>query len=170
MIVFFDTEFTDLLPRDLSDPALISIGLVSQSGEQTFYAELNDSWTQQQCSSFVVEAVLPHLEGGAAVMHLEEMRSRLQSWITSFDEPVTLVSDNVVDWEWLCNLELGMKNVAGWQLFGQSWQSQVMPNTMPLLPLRNTIKIILGTTHCTMPSDCNVPGLRPGVMGGSRNG
>lgn len=117
MIIFFDTEFTDLLPRDLSNPALISIGLISQSGEQMFYAELNDTWTQQQCSSFVVEAVLPHLEGGAAVMPLEELRSRLQFWLTSFDEPVTLVSDNVVDWEWFCNLELGTNNVTSWQLF-----------------------------------------------------
>lgn len=28
MIVFLDTELTDLLPRDLSDPALVSIRLV----------------------------------------------------------------------------------------------------------------------------------------------
>ncbi|HEY3328185.1 MAG TPA: hypothetical protein VGK14_13605 [Novimethylophilus sp.] len=117
MIVFFDTEFTDLLPADLGDPALISIGLVTQSGDKTFYAELADTWTKQQCSSFVTEAVLPHLEGGAAVMHLEEMRSRLQSWITSFDEPVILVSDNVVDWEWFYNLNLGTNNITGWQLF-----------------------------------------------------
>lgn len=117
MIVFLDTEFTDLLPSDLGVPALISIGLVSQPGDQMFYAELADTWAKEQCSSFVIESVLPHLEGRLSVMPLEEMRSRLQSWITSFAEPVTLVSDNVVDWEWFCNLELGTDNVTGWQLF-----------------------------------------------------
>lgn len=39
MKVFFDTEFTELGV----DPKLISIGLVDETGERTFCAELSDN-------------------------------------------------------------------------------------------------------------------------------
>ncbi|MDR6397475.1 hypothetical protein [Herbaspirillum seropedicae] len=47
--VFIDTEFTDFL-----DPQLISIGLITESGEE-FYAEL--PYDIKACSAFVKEAV-----------------------------------------------------------------------------------------------------------------
>lgn len=59
MLVFFDTEFTELG----IDPRLISIGLVSEDGERTFYAELSDTHVPSDCSDFAREAALPHLEG-----------------------------------------------------------------------------------------------------------
>lgn len=59
--VFFDTEFTDLLGIT-QDPALISIGLITEDGKRTFYAELTDTYTVGQCSDFVRVAVLPLLD------------------------------------------------------------------------------------------------------------
>lgn len=70
MLVFLDTEFTDL-----DSPRLISIGLVAQDGQQ-FYGELTD-WKLQECSSFVIEAVLPHLEGGSIAISRESLQGAL---------------------------------------------------------------------------------------------
>ncbi|MDP1872049.1 MAG: hypothetical protein Q8K61_10550 [Gallionella sp.] len=61
MLIFFDTEFTELG----IDPKLISIGLISEDGTREFYAELSDTYQPTDCSAFVHEAVLPHLQGGA---------------------------------------------------------------------------------------------------------
>lgn len=109
MIVFFDTEFTGL-----DRPSLISIGLVAQDGQQ-FYGELTD-WELQECSSFVIETVLPHLEGGAVAMSRENLQERLRSWLNTFGEPLMLISDSPMDWELVSELDL---NSAGleWQLF-----------------------------------------------------
>lgn len=57
MKIFLDTEFTGFE----IDASLISIGLVTETGDRTFYAELTDSYTLHQCSYFVQEEVLPHL-------------------------------------------------------------------------------------------------------------
>ncbi len=96
MLIFFDTEFTDLG----LDPKLISIGLVSLHGE-CFYAELTDTWRLDDCSQFVCEMVLPELDG-RALMTLAQLARKLYIWIEQFQEPVTLVSDSEYwDWRWI---------------------------------------------------------------------
>lgn len=98
MIVFFDTEFSSLG----MDPQLISIGLVSEDGAREFYAELSDTYVKQECSSFVLEAVLPLLESGAARMSMHDLTLRLGDWIDAFNEPVTLSTDSLSwDWPWI---------------------------------------------------------------------
>lgn len=63
MDIYFDTEFTDFVV----DPALISIGFVSVNGKE-FYAELNDTYREDECSDFVIENVLPvHLSSWSAI-------------------------------------------------------------------------------------------------------
>lgn len=98
--IFFDTEFTDLG----IDPRLISIGMISEDGQREFYAELVDTWTPADCrgNPFVIEAVLPQLEGGAARMTLHELRLRLSAWIAAFAQPVQLATDSLSwDWPWI---------------------------------------------------------------------
>lgn len=96
--VFFDTEFTGLVV----DPKLISIGLVDESGDLIFYAELSDTWQMVDVSDFVREAVLPKLEGGTARMTMAELGERLTIWLEEFNEPVQLVTDSLVwDWTWI---------------------------------------------------------------------
>lgn len=98
-LVFFDTEFTDLHPED----KLISIGLVSEDGERTFYAELADTWRIEDCARnpFVLEAVLPQLEGGTARMTMAELCLRLGNWLEDFGQPVTMATDSLAwDWDW----------------------------------------------------------------------
>lgn len=55
---FLDAEFTHF-----DSPIIISLGLVSDNGEE-FYRELSDTWNLAECSLFVVGQVLPALDGG----------------------------------------------------------------------------------------------------------
>ena len=106
MLIFFDTEFSDLGV----DPRLISIGLVSEDGERTFYAELSDTYKPNDCGEFARLAVLPKLEGGDALMSLHELGERLVNWLQAFGEPVTLATDSLAwDWPWIHEIfgELG---------------------------------------------------------------
>lgn len=97
--IFFDTEFTGLTV----DPKLISIGLIDETGERTFYAELSDTWRLDDVSDeFVRAAVLHQLEGGAALMTMHELGERLTAWLEEFGEPVQLATDSLGwDWPWI---------------------------------------------------------------------
>jgi hypothetical protein len=96
--VFFDTEFTDLVV----DPQLISIGMIDETGERTFYAELSDSYRLDDVGYFAREAVLPQLEGGAMCLTMAELREQLRAWLEAFGEPVRLVTDSLSwDWPWI---------------------------------------------------------------------
>lgn len=97
-LIFFDTEFTGLVV----DPALISIGFVDEGGEQTFYAELSDTWRLEDAGDFVRLAVLPLLKGGEALMTFADLRTRLSAWPEASGEPVKLVTDSLAwDWPWI---------------------------------------------------------------------
>jgi hypothetical protein len=97
-LVFFDCEFTELG----LNPRLISIGLISECGTHEFYAELSDNYQPKDCSAFVHEAVLPHLQGGDALMTMDELTLRLGNWLESFERPVALVTDSLSwDWPWI---------------------------------------------------------------------
>jgi len=103
MEVFFDTEFTDMIGI-VCDPALISIGLVSNDGKE-FYAELSDTWSKDVCTHFVIEAVLPSLQGGECKMAEADCAERLKTWIEDFNEEVSLYSDAPnFDWPWVTQL------------------------------------------------------------------
>ena len=95
MLIFLDTEFstTYVVPR------LISIGLVSEDGQREFYAELIDTWRPEHCSEFVLDTVLPLLEGGAALTTMAELALKLNRWLEDFDEPVQFITDSP-RWDW----------------------------------------------------------------------
>jgi len=98
MLIFFDTEFTELG----IDPRLISIGLVSEDGERSFYAELCDTYRLDDVGEFARLAVLPQLEGGDALVTMAELALRLGNWLEGFDEPVKLATDSLAwDWPWI---------------------------------------------------------------------
>lgn len=98
MLIYFDTEFTELG----IDPKLISIGLISEDGARQFYAELRDTYQPKDCGAFVQEAVLPHLQGGDALMMFDDLAQRLGGWIRSFQQPVQMATDSLSwDWPWI---------------------------------------------------------------------
>ena len=104
MRVFLDTEFTDFVGV-VHDPALISIGLVTEDGKYTFYVELTDNYTEDMCSYFVIENVLPLLDAPPldssnlnlrninAKATISECRKLLKAWIGLFDEQVQVCCD-----------------------------------------------------------------------------
>lgn len=89
MNLFLDTEFTDLVPGN----KLISIALVDEN-EEYFYAELTDTYTFEQCSSFTKLFVIPYLRGGAYSMTWAECALKIGNWIEDRNEPCILVCDN----------------------------------------------------------------------------
>lgn len=98
MLIFFDTEFTDLH----REARLISIGLVTADGEKSFYAELSDTYQRKDCGDFAREVVLPLLEGGDVLMSWHELSLRLGNWVESFEQPVRLATDSLAwDWPWI---------------------------------------------------------------------
>lgn len=88
--LFFDCEFTRF-QEGAELPGLISIGVVSDCGK-TFYAE-NASVQKEPCSEFVIETVLPLLQGGDALMPYPAIAEKLKAWLESFDREVKMWSD-----------------------------------------------------------------------------
>ncbi|MDP1593528.1 MAG: 3'-5' exoribonuclease [Gallionella sp.] len=101
MLIFFDCEFSELG----IDPKLISIGLISECGTHEFYTELSDTYQPADCAAFVHEAVLPHLQGGDALITMDELTLRLGNWIEGFEQSVQLATDSLSwDWPWIQEL------------------------------------------------------------------
>lgn len=95
--VFMDAEFTDFI-----DCQLISIGLVTEDGEE-FYGERTD-YDQSACSAFVRAAVLPQLGKESAVVGTEEeLRQALLNWLAELG-PVEICVDYSTDWDLFLDL------------------------------------------------------------------
>lgn len=94
LLLFFDTEFTDFKDMDL-----ISIGIVSQHLHE-FYAE-NSEYNTAWCNDFVKTEVLTKLQGGECTMPYDQLKEKLQIWISDFLEEyvsVLFVYDYSGDW------------------------------------------------------------------------
>ena len=93
--VFIDTEFTGF-----NDPQLISIGLVTQSGE-TFYAEVPYDLTR--CSPFVHAVVIPLLDNTPqSRVTTDNLCLQITDWlhlVQPDNEPVTICFDFQTDWD-----------------------------------------------------------------------
>ena len=109
--VYLDTEFTKFVR-----PQLISLALVAESGQE-FYGESTD-FVKVQCSQFVVENVLPLLQGGDVAAPLDELRGKLVDWLATLSSPAEIISDFDGDIELLLQLlrisakEIGRYNIA----------------------------------------------------------
>jgi diamine N-acetyltransferase len=87
--VFVDTEFTQLL-----QPQLISVGAVS-SDAKAFYCELS-GWPREQASEFVLQNVLPLLDGDA-VPHAAAAQA-FAAWLGErATQPLTVISDSAYE-------------------------------------------------------------------------
>jgi hypothetical protein len=90
MKIYFDTEFTSL---DAIDGCkLISAGFVAEDGRE-FYFEMKKHYEIDDCSFFVQENVLPHLDHDKYGMVEPEARLKLKYWLRTFNEPVELCTD-----------------------------------------------------------------------------
>lgn len=92
--IFFDTEFSGF---GVVNPKLVSIGCITQSGEDTFYAEvLYTPVLVDSCLPWVRKNVLSHLERGDAAMPEEEIARRLFTWLCGLspEKELILISDS----------------------------------------------------------------------------
>jgi hypothetical protein len=126
-LVFLDTEFTDL-----EYPQLISIALVAESGE-SFYAELANGWTPENCSPFVCERVLPQLTGGDFLQETGYAGRRLAYWLAEFCCPVRVVTD-APGYDWVLMRDL-LLEAAPPNLYPEpiALYSESFPELAPLL-------------------------------------
>ena len=95
--VYLDTEFTKF-----ARPQLISLALVAESGQE-FYGESADFVTVQ-CSDFVVQNVLPLLQGGEVAASLVKLRGKVVDWLTALPSPAEIISDFEGDMELVLDL------------------------------------------------------------------
>lgn len=99
MKLVVDCEFTQLSQHS----KLISLALVAEDGQELYF-ELNDNYTQADCSQFVIEHVLPQLNGGDTSISTDAARARIWSFFTKFDT-VEIMSDAPEwDWEFFCSV------------------------------------------------------------------
>jgi hypothetical protein len=100
LLLFFDTEFTDFVDMDL-----ISIGIVTQHLHD-FYVE-NSEYNKAWCNDFVKAEVLTKLQGGEFTMPYDQLKEKLQIWISDLLEDyasVLFVYDYSGDWLLLSEL------------------------------------------------------------------
>lgn len=98
--IFFDCEFTKLQKDSVDEPSeMISIGCISEDGKR-FYAENATALARADYfSEFVVETVIPLLEGGDCKMPYGEIANKLRIWIETFEDNVKMWTDATrFDW------------------------------------------------------------------------
>lgn len=94
MLIFLDCEYTDFIQCDL-----ISIGMVSEDGRHTFYAERNDFETAW-CNPTVRTNILPLLDDSNVVTR-DELAAQLRSWFATLPNQVVIGCDDRTDWDLL---------------------------------------------------------------------
>lgn len=88
--VFLDTEFTSL-----ENGKLISAALVSETGK-ALYFERAEGWNLEDCSEFVVEAVLPLLGPPEGRQQDAQIRKAIQDFVASLGEAATIYTDSAL--------------------------------------------------------------------------
>lgn len=84
------------------DAKLVSIGLVDESGEHKFYAELTDTWQAADAGVSVQQEVIPQLEGGTSRIAMVSLQKCLPDWIRALKIPVMLATDSLdLVWSWM---------------------------------------------------------------------
>ncbi len=124
MYVFLDTEFTNLA----LDAKPISVGFVAQDGARAFYAESAD-WRREECSEFVIESVLPLLDGPA--YPIAELGLRIKAWLEDLGPGISLLSDSP-------DYDLAILNTV---LHGCGWPGNVR-RALAALPTEGTLATI----------------------------
>jgi hypothetical protein len=122
MKVILDTEFTQLN----ASAKLISLALVAEDGRE-LYIELTDSYALQDCSTFVIEHVIPQLDLATYGCTTDEGRSKLARFIAGAGD-VEICSDAPDrDWKFLSDLL---------RVDGQ-WPANVLDRPLNLIEMYN---------------------------------
>lgn len=111
-ILFLDTEFTGLN----QDAELISIALINEAGDHSFYAEFSD-YESAKLADWHHQNVLPHLlfqptkplpevPAGCQMLHgnTQEITAALKNWLAQF--PQIEIWADVLPYDWVLFCEL----------------------------------------------------------------
>ena len=110
MNIFFDTEFTGLHQHT----TLISFGAINESGEESFYHELND-YDKSQVDAWQQENIFPNLLPHQKPVPREKLKFDLEDWLKDFGEEIIIWGDCLAyDWVLFCELWGGALNVPSW--------------------------------------------------------
>lgn len=94
MYLYLDTEF--------NSTQLISIGLVDDLDEKTFYEEVADV-NYNNASLFVLDTIVPALEG-TNLKSKKQISIELTAWLSQFNEPINIVYDYPDDFKFFKSL------------------------------------------------------------------
>jgi hypothetical protein len=134
MRIWLDTEFTDL-----KQPKLISAGFAAENGLE-LYVEIAEGqaggWRRSDCTEFVIERVLPHLEHRHAWL-IPEVGSRVADFLGVCGQGtrVQVLADYMADLYLMRSLLLGTgfgyDSIADWCLqplgtYGQNLADQLL--------------------------------------------
>lgn len=113
--LFYDSEFTGLTITT----TLLSIGFITEAGDQTFYAELNDFDTTAYDNQFLQAHVFPQCrwiqtatapftqmrnDHSTAYGSKHQIRDALLQWFNNFDAIEIWADCHCYDWVLLCDL------------------------------------------------------------------
>lgn len=127
MKIWFDTEFIE----DGRTIDLISVGMVREDGHY-LYLE-NNECDHTRASAWVQENVLPHLEGGIALMTRAEIADAVRRFAGDRPEFWGYYAD--YDWVVLCQLFGTMMDLPkGWPMFCLDIKQAVVAIGNPRLP------------------------------------
>jgi DNA polymerase III epsilon subunit-like protein len=122
MKIVVDCEFTQLNATS----KLISMALVAEDAQELYF-ELTDNYGFPDCSDFVLEHVLPQLDGGHVACTIHEAKVKLQAFLKKF-ELVQIMSDAPLwDWEFFCEIAY----------FNNKWPGNVLNRPINLIDLYN---------------------------------
>lgn len=102
--IYLDTEFTSL---NRYQAKLISLALVVPGGGPEFYVELIDTWSPADCSSFVLDTVLPQLNHANHGRTTEQARAELLAFLQAIGPVEVITEAPNHDWPlllWLAGL------------------------------------------------------------------
>lgn len=122
MKIVVDCEFTQLNATS----KLISMALVSEDGHELYF-ELKDNYELQDCSDFVLENVIPQLDGGDVALTIYGAQEKLQAFLKGFEFVQIMTDAPLWDWEFFCDIAY----------FNNKWPGNVLNRPINLIDLYN---------------------------------
>lgn len=122
MKIVVDCEFTQLNATS----KLISMALVAEDAQELYF-ELSDNYELQDCSDFVLEHVIPQLDGGDVACTIATAREKLQIFLKKFEFVEIMTDAPLWDWEFFCETAY----------LNNKWPGNVLNRPINLIDLYN---------------------------------
>lgn len=122
MKIVVDCEFTQLNATS----KLISMALVAEDAQELYF-ELKDNYELSDCSDFVLENVIPQLDGCDVALTIYGAQEKLQAFLKGFEFVQIMTDAPLWDWEFFCDIAY----------LNNKWPSNVLNRPINLIDLYN---------------------------------